>query len=302
MRQDKPPPRCLPIAYAAAPRASWSLVGCSCYMSLPSAGRPCSFLRRGRSLMTVTHAAPPASRQASPPRRWTRTSSCLRCHTRPHGPRRAPSTRRQSAPSRRRARRAPPQAYSRFPRHQPAANGRPSWARHWPTSHTLCHRCIATSLGHRTRSRALRVSARSRAGATGGQTRPHPAHNRVVSLGVRPCCRLCARLRWRAVWAGASDTRYACTAPPTAAAWVGACPRTALGRLVSHGGSRSTCQRSTRGPAPLATGRGVGRMRRMTSAWCLPVSPRGVASPSPRSARATSPGPHGKCPRLAPGC
>jgi hypothetical protein len=219
-------------------------------MSLTSSGRPGSFRRRGRAMMIFRHAAQPSSRQAAPPKMWTRTAAWLRFHTRHNVPRRAPSKRVQSAPSRRRARRSTTRAYSTFPSHQTAAHGLPALARHCPPSNTLCHRFIALSIGHLTRDSALMVVARRRAGATVGQTRTQPAPNRVASLGVRPFFRLCPWRRCRAVVACSSDSRYAWTEPCTTAARAGACPWTALVRLVAHGCARQTGLRSTRCPSP----------------------------------------------------
>ena len=141
-------------------------------MSITSSGKRGSFLRRGRSMMTFTHASQPSSRQAATPRMWTRTSSWMRFHTRQNVPRRSPSNRLQSAPRCRRARRSTTMAYSSFPSNQTAANGLPSFARNLPTSHTLFQRFIAISICPLTRDRALMVSALSRDGVTVVKTRP----------------------------------------------------------------------------------------------------------------------------------
>jgi hypothetical protein len=270
-------------------------------MSMTASGRRGSVLRRGRSMMTFTHASQPSSGPAAPPRRWTLISSWLRCHTRPNVPRRAPSHRLQSAPRCRRACCATTTASSSFPRHQTSAHGRPSGARHVPTSNTRFPRCIALSMGHRTRYRALLVSAERRDGATVVKTRTHPAQHRVVSCGVCPGCRLWVRRRWRATWACAAERRDAWREPRTAPR-LGACTRTSRVRLVAHGCSRHTGMRSTRWPSPPYTGRWAGRLRRLTSAGCVTVSTMGVASAYPRSASAIAPGPHGQGTRRSPVC
>jgi hypothetical protein len=270
-------------------------------MSSTSSGKRCSFLRRGRSMMPFTHASQPSSRQAAPPRMWTLTSSWRSFPTRQNVPRRSPSNRLPSAPRCRRARRSTTMAYSSFPSHQTAANGRPSVARNWPPSHPLFQRFIALAMCHLTRDRALRVSARSRDGATVVKTRTHPAQNSVVSFGVRPCFRLWGRSRCRATLACSSARRDAWREPCTSPR-LGACPRTSRVRLVSQGCSRNTCMSSTRCPSPSDTGRGAGLIRRRTSAGFLTVSTMGVAEASPRSASAISPGPNGKWTRLAPVC
>jgi hypothetical protein len=268
-------------------------------MSRTASGRRGSLLRRGRSMMTFTHASQPSSCQAATPRMWTLISAWLRFHTRPNVPRRAPSPRLQSAPRCRRARGSTTTAYSRFPSHQTAAHGRPSCARHLPTATTRFQRFIAIAIGQRTRYRALLVAAESRDGATVVKTRTHPAQNRVVSVGVCPFFRLWGRRRWRATLACSAARRYAWLAPRTSPR-LGACTRTSIVRRVSPGCARHPGLRSTRCPSPPYTGRWAGRIRRMTSACVLPVATSGGASAYPRSASAIAPGPNGKWTRLSP--
>jgi hypothetical protein len=245
-------------------------------MSITASGRRCSFLRRGRSMMTFTHASQPSSCHAATPRMWTLISSWLSFHTRQNVPRRSPANRLQSAPRCRRARCSTTTAYSRFPSNPTSAHGLPSFARNLPTSHPLFQRFIAIASCHLTRYRALMVFAESRDGATVVKTRPHPAQNSVVSFGGCPFFRLWVRMRCRATLACSSASRYAWIEPRTSPR-LGACTRTSIVRLVSQGCSGHTGMRATRCPSPSYTGRWAGLIRRMTSAWFLTVSTIGVA-------------------------
>src|SRR5262245_35654085 len=174
LRQDKRFPCCILTSDAASLRSSWSRRRRPWSTSITAAGTRWRVRRRGRSLRPSRHAAPRASRQAATPRRQPSRASWMRVHTRPNVPCRSRSTRLHAAPSGRRAGRSRRTASRRFPTTQPSAHGLPSWARHGPTAHTLGHRWIARSSGYRPRDKALIVSARRRAGATVGKTRPPP--------------------------------------------------------------------------------------------------------------------------------
>ena len=149
-------------------------------MSMTASGRRGSVLRRGRSMMTFTHASQPSSGPAAPPRRWTLISSWLRCHTRPNVPRRAPSHRLQSAPRCRRACCATTTASSSFPRHQTSAHGRPSGARHVPTSNTRFPR----GTGHCWSPPSVKTGPRS---SRRGPTRPNTASCPVACALAADC-------------------------------------------------------------------------------------------------------------------